>query len=55
VLAQFCGRLDIAIGVTRMPISSQQDGQVGRDRVAADTLQRWPELGAQGRTISTVT
>ncbi len=23
--------------------------------VAADTLQRWPELGAQGRAVSTVT
>jgi hypothetical protein len=23
--------------------------------VAADTLQRWPEPGAQGRTVSTVT
>ena len=31
---ELAGHLDIAIGVTRMLISSQQDGQVGRDRVS---------------------
>jgi hypothetical protein len=31
---ELAGHLDIAIGVTRMLIASQQDGQVGRDRVS---------------------
>ncbi len=31
---ELAGHLDIAIGVTRMLITSQQDGQVGRDRVS---------------------
>ena len=33
-LFELAGHLDIAIGVTRMLIASQQDGQVGRDRVS---------------------
>ena len=31
---ELAGHVDIAIGVTRMLIASQQDGQVGRDRVS---------------------
>jgi hypothetical protein len=31
---ELAGHLDIAVGVTRLLISSQQDGQVGRDRVS---------------------
>jgi Mycothiol maleylpyruvate isomerase N-terminal domain len=31
---ELAGHLDIAVGVTRMLISSQQDGQVSRDRVS---------------------
>src|SRR5450432_379426 len=31
---ELAGHLDIAVGVTRMLISSQQDGQAGRDRVS---------------------
>jgi hypothetical protein len=31
---ELAGHLDIAIGVTRMLMASQQDGQVGRDRVS---------------------
>ncbi len=31
---ELAGHLDIAVGVTRMLISSQQDSQVGRDRVS---------------------
>ena len=33
-LFELAGHLDISIGLTRMLISSQQDGQVGRDRVS---------------------
>jgi uncharacterized protein (TIGR03083 family) len=33
-ILELAGHLDIAIGVTRMLIASQQDGQVGRDRVS---------------------
>jgi hypothetical protein len=33
-LFELAGHFDISIGLTRMLISSQQDGQVGRDRVS---------------------
>jgi hypothetical protein len=33
-LFELAGHLDISIGLTRMLIASQQDGQVGRDRVS---------------------
>src|SRR6266513_92668 len=33
-LFELAGHFDISIGLTRMLISSQQDGQVGRDRIS---------------------
>src|SRR5262245_31545131 len=40
-LFELAGHFDISIGLTRMLISSQQDGQVGRDRVSFFMSSRW--------------